>query len=138
MRKLVLFVFALGLFTSCEPRESTNTNTERFYSSPWNVEVNRTHNAVGTLAAADEDHSGTATLDKGGSFLYDISALNDHMYQYWGYSWSTDQFYMNWNPCLDWYINEEADSMYLNYDHYDYDPNSGNSFYWNYSVYMTK
>ena len=138
MRKLVLFVFALGLFASCEPGESTDTNTERFYSSPWNVEINRTHNAVGTLPAADEDHSGTATLDKSGSFQYDISALNDHMYQYWGYSWSTDQFYMNWSPCLDWYINEEADSMYLNYDHYDYDPNSGNSFYWNYSVFMTK
>jgi hypothetical protein len=138
MRKLVLFVLTLGVFASCKPREATDTNTERFYSSPWNVELNRTHNAVGTLAAANEDHSGTVTLDKGGSFQYNISALNDHMYQYWGYSWSTDQFYMNWNPCLDWYINEEADSMYLNYDHYDYDPNSGNSFYWNYSVYMTK
>lgn len=138
MKRLVLFVFALGLFASCEPGESTETNTERFYSAPWNVEIKRTHNAVGTLAAADEDHNGTVTLDKGGSALYNISALNDHMYQWWGYSWSTDQFYMNWSPCLEWYINEEADSMYLNYDHYDYDPNSGNSFYWNYSVYMTK
>jgi hypothetical protein len=138
MKRLVLFVFALGLFASCEPGESTETNTERFYRTPWNVEINRTHNAVGTLAAADEDHSGKVTLAKGGDFLYNISALNDHKYQWWGYSWSTDQFYMNWSPCLDWYINEEADSMYLNYDHYDYDPNSGNSFYWNYSVYMTK
>ena len=138
MKHIVLFVLALGTLASCETREPTVTNTERFYSSPWNVELNRTHNAVGTLAAANEDHSGTANFEKGGSLLYSMSALNDHMYQYWGYSWSTDQFYMNWNPCLDWYINEEADSMYLNYDHYDYDPNSGNSFYWNYSVYLTK
>jgi len=138
MKKLILYVLALGLFVSCEPSENTETNTERFYSSPWDVELNRSHNAVGTLAAASEDHSGTVTLDKGGSFQYNVAGLNDHKYQYWSYSWSTDQFFMNWNPCLDWYINEEADSMYLNYDYQDYDPNSGNSFYWNYSVYLTK
>lgn len=138
MKKILLFAVALGILSSCETQEPVDVNTERFYSSAWNVDITRAHNAVGTLPAAEEDHTGTVTLDKGGSFQYSMADLNDHMYQWWGYSWSTDQFYMNWSPCLDWYINEAADSMYLNYDHYDYDPNTGNSFYWNYSVYMTK
>jgi hypothetical protein len=45
---------------------------------------------------------------------------------------------MNWAPCLEWYINEAEDSMYLNYDYQDYDPNSGNSFYWNYDLILTR
>ncbi len=138
MRKIFFFILTFGLLTSCEPRESTDTNTERFYSSPWNVELNRAHNGVGMLPAADENHSGTVNLDKGGSFEYSMEDLNTHMYQWWGYSWSTDQFYMNWAPCLEWYINANEDSMYLNYDYSDYDPNTGNSFYWNYSVHLTK
>jgi len=28
--------------------------------------------------------------------------------------------------------------MYLQYNHYDYDPNTGNSFYWLYELEMTR
>ena len=138
--KKVFVVLGLSMlvFSSCETTPSTNTDTERFYQSSWNVEMNRSHNAVGTLPAADEDHTGTATLTKSGSFTYDIAALNNHMYQYWGYSWSTDHFYMNWEPCIDWHMNEAEDSLFLHYNHYDYDPSSGNSFYWDYKVVLTK
>ena len=81
---------------------------------------------------------GTLTLAKHGSATFDVSMLSDHMYQQWGYSWTTDEFYMNWAPCLEWYINEAEDSMHLNYDYQDYDPNSGNSFYWNYDLILTR
>ena len=139
MNKLILLLVALSLgFISCETNEPQDVNTERFYSSPWNVELKRSHGAVGTTPAAEEDHMGNVTLNKMGSMTFDITALNDHMHQNWSYSWSTDQFFMNWSPCLEWYINEDSDSMFINYDHYDYDVNSGNSFYWNYSVHMTK
>ena len=139
MKNRLLFVFAIGfILSSCETTEPQNVNTERFYSSPWNVELKRTHGAIGLTPAAEEDHNGCVTLDKMGSMTFDIAALNDHRHQNWGYSWSTDQFFMNWSPCLEWYINEGADSMFINYDHHDYDVNTGNSFYWNYSVHMTK
>jgi len=102
------------------------------------VEVHREHAAVGQLPAADEDYTTTCTLTKGGQFIINENALNDHMYQYWGYSWSTDQFFMNWELCVNWHINEAEDSMYLQYNHYDYDPNTGNSFYWLYELEMTR
>ena len=134
----LLSVFSVMLLASCETTEPTDVDTERFYSTPWDVDVNRTHGEVGALPAADEDYSGTVTLSKSGSMTFSMSGLSDHQYQYWGYSWSTDAFYMNWSPCLEWHINEAADSMYLNYDYQSYDPTTQNSFYWNYSVYMTK
>ena len=100
--------------------------------------MNRSHGAVGQVSAANEDHNGTLTLSKQGMATFDISLLSDHMHQTWGYSWSTDEFFMNWAPCLEWYINEAEDSMYINYDYQDYDPNSGNSFYWNYDLILTR
>jgi len=138
VKQLLFFTFAAALLLSCEPQEPTNTNTERFYRSGWDIEVHREHEAVGQLLAADEDYSTTCTLTKIGDFLINENALNSHMYQYWGYSWSTDQFYMNWEPCLNWYINEAEDSMYLQYNYLDYDPNTGNSFYWLYELEMTR
>lgn len=138
VKQLLLFTFAAALLLSCEPQEPTNTNTERFYRSGWNVQLHREHTAIGQLPAADEDYSTTCTLMKNGDFLIDENSLNNHMYQYWGYSWSTDQFYMNWEPCLNWRINEAEDSMYLQYNHLDYDPNTGNTFYWLYELEMTR
>ena len=138
MRKSLLLLPLIVLFASCETQTTTETNTERFYKAPWNVALNRSHDAVGQLSAANEDHSGTLTLAKHGSATFDVSMLSDHMYQQWGYSWTTDEFYMNWAPCLEWYINEAEDSMHLNYDYQDYDPNSGNSFYWNYVLILTR
>ena len=113
--------------SSCETTEPQNVNTERFYSSSWNVELKRTHGAL-DLLLQQKKITTVVSHDKMGSMTFDIVALNDHMYQNWGYSWSTDQFFMNWSPCLEWYINEDADSMFLNYDHHDYDVNSGNLF----------
>ena len=138
VKQLLFFTFAVVLLLSCEPQEPVVTNTERFYRSGWNVEVHREHAAVGQLPAADEDYSTTCLLAKDGQFIINENALNDHMYQYWGYSWSTDQFFMNWEQCLNWHINEAEDSMYLQYNHYDYDPNTGNSFYWLYELEMTR
>jgi len=138
LKHLFVTLSMLLVFASCEPTESTDTNTERFYRSGWNVELHREHAAVGQLAAADEDYTTTCTLTKGGQFIINENALNDHMYQYWGYSWSTDQFFMNWEQCVNWHINEAEDSMYLQYNHYDYDPNTGNSFYWLYEMEMTR
>ena len=139
MKNRLFFVFAIGfILSSCETTEPQYVDTEGFYNSPWNVELKRTHGAIGLTPAAEEDHNGGVALDKMGSMTFDIAALNDHMYQNWGYSWSTDQFFMNWSPCLEWYINEDADSMFINYDHHDYDVNYGNYFYWSYSVHMTK
>ena len=138
MRRILLFLPLVALLASCETESTTETNTERFYKAPWNVALNRSHGALGQLPAANENHNGILTLAKHGSAGFDISMLSDHMYQQWGYSWSTDEFYMNWVPCLEWYINEAEDSMYLNYDHQDYDPNSGNSFYWNYDLILTR
>ena len=138
MKQLLFLTFAAASLLSCEPQEPTVTNTERFYRSGWNIEVHREHAAVGQLPAADEDYSTTCTLEKGGRFILNENALNDHMYQYWQYSWSTDQFFMNWEQCLNWHINAAEDSMYLQYNHYDYDPNTGNSFYWLYELEMTK
>ena len=138
MRRILLFLPLVALLASCETESTTETNTERFYKAPWNVALNRSHGALGQLPAANENHNGILTLAKHGSARFDISMLSDHMYQQWGYSWSTDEFYMNWAPCLEWYINEAEDSMYLNYDHQDYDPNSGNSFYWNYDLILTR
>ncbi|MDG1535513.1 MAG: hypothetical protein P8Q38_07030 [Schleiferiaceae bacterium] len=138
MRKSLLLLPFVILFASCETQSPTETNTERFYKAPWNVALNRSHGAVGQVSAANEDHSGSLTLSKQGWATFDISLLSDHMHQQWGYSWSTDEFFMNWAPCLEWYINEAEDSMYLNYDHQDYDPNSGNSFYWNYDLILTR
>lgn len=135
---IALFASTIMFFTSCESTDGTETNTERFYSSPWEVSVHRTHLAVGSTPAADENFSGNAILEKSGSLTFDITSLNDHMYQWWGYSWSTDHFYMNWEPCIDWHMNEDSDSLFLNYNHYDFDPNSGNSFYWDYELIMTK
>ena len=123
MRRILLFLPLVALLASCESESTTETNTERFYKAPWNVALNRSHGALGQLPAANENHNGILTLAKHGSAGFDISMLSDHMYQQWGYSWSTDEFYMNWEPCLEWYINEAEDSMYLNYDHQDYDPN---------------
>jgi hypothetical protein len=138
VRKLLFTFSTLVVLASCETVEPTDTNTERFYRSGWNVELHREHGAVGALSAANQDMSTTANLDKSGRFTLASNALNDHMYQSWGYSWSTDQFFMNWEPCLEWFINEAEDSMYLKYNHYDYDPNSGNSFYWLYELEMTR
>ena len=138
MRRIFLLLPFVVLLVSCETGTATDANTERFYKTPWNVELNRSHGAVGQLSAVNEDHSGKLTLAKHGSATFDVSMLSDHMHQQWGYSWTTDEFYMNWSPCLDWYINEAEDSMYLNYDHQDYDPNSGNSFYWNYDLILTR
>ncbi|MCH1406242.1 MAG: hypothetical protein L7U67_03095 [Schleiferiaceae bacterium] len=138
MRRILLFLPLVALLASCETESTTETNTERFYKAPWNVALNRSHGALGQLPAANENHNGILTLAKHGSAGFDISMLSDHMYQQWGYSWSTDEFYMNWEPCLEWYINEAEDSMYLNYDYQDYDPNSGNSFYWNYDLILTR
>lgn len=138
MRKSLLLLPFVILFTSCETQPPTETNTERFYKATWNAELNRSHGVVGQVSAANEDHNGTLILSKQGGATFDISLLSDHMYQIWSYSWSTDQFYMNWAPCLEWYINEAEDSMYLNYDYQDYDPNSGSSFYWNYDLILTR
>jgi ABC-type uncharacterized transport system auxiliary subunit len=66
VKQLFFFTFAAALLLSCEPQESTNTNTERFYRSGWNVEVHREHAAVGQLPAADEDYSTTCLLAKDG------------------------------------------------------------------------
>ena len=96
MKQIILLTCAATVLLSCEPQESTNTNTERFYRSGWNIEVHREHAAVGQLAAVDEDYSTTCVLYKDGRFTINENALNDHMYQYWGYSWSTDQFFRNW------------------------------------------
>ena len=140
MKKAIvaLFAFTVVSFTSCESNTDSETNTERFYASPWEVSLHRTHLAVGSTPAADESFTGNATLEKSGSLFYDMGSLNDHMYQSWSYSWSTDHFFMNWEPCIDWHMNETSDSLFLHYNHYDFDPNSGNSFYWDYEVIMTK
>lgn len=137
MKKLLFVPLLLIALVSCET-ETTNTDTERFYRDPWKVELNRSHGALGTLPAASEDMSGNAVLTKNGGLNYDMSLLNHHMHQYWSYSWSTDNFFMNWEPCIEWYINEEADSMYLRYNYQDYDPNTQNSFYWDYKVHFTR
>jgi len=138
VKQLLFLTFVAASLLSCEPQEPTVTNTERFYRSGWNVDVHREHAAIGQLPAADEDYSTTCTLTKGGQFTINENALNDHMYQSWGYSWSTDQFFMNWEQCVNWHINAAEDSMYLQYNHYDYDPNTGNSFYWLYELEMTR
>ena len=57
---IALFASTLMFFTSCESNDGTETNTERFYSSPWEVSVHRTHLAVGSTPAADENFSGNA------------------------------------------------------------------------------
>ena len=68
MKNRLLFVFAIGfILSSCETTEPQNVNTERFYNSPWNVELKRTHGAIGLTPAAEEDHDGCVTLDKMGS-----------------------------------------------------------------------
>ena len=138
MKQLLFFASAAVMLLSCEPLESTNTNTERFYRSDWNVELHREHLAVGQLPAADEDYTTTCTLTKNGDFLINEITLNNHMYQYWGYSWSTDQFYMNWQQCVNWHINTAEDSMYLQYNYQDYEPNTNTIFDWSYELEMTR
>ena len=138
MKRTLLLLPFVVLFASCETQTPTETNTERFYKALWNVSLNRSHGAVGQVSAANEDHNGTLTLSKQGMATFDRSILSDHMHQTWDYSWSTDEFFMNCAPCLEWYINEAEDSMYINYDYQDYDPNSGNSFYWNYDLILTR
>ena len=91
----LLSMFSVMLLASCETTEPTDVDTERFYSIPWDVDVNRTHGEVGALPAADEVYSGTVTLSKNGSMTFSMSGLSDHQYQYWGSSRSTDAFYMN-------------------------------------------
>ena len=113
MKRTLLLLPFVVLFASCETQTPTETNTERFYKAPWNVALNRSHGAVGQVSAANEDHNGTLTLSKQGMATFDISLLSDHMHQTWGYSWSTDEFFMNWAPCLEWYINEAEDSCLL-------------------------
>ena len=79
MRKSLLRIPFVILFTSCETQTPTETNTERFYKAPWNVELNRSHGAVGQLGAANEDHNGTLTIEKHGSATFDVTLLSDTM-----------------------------------------------------------
>jgi hypothetical protein len=141
MKRIFLVLFSALTIISCES-SSTNPDTERFYSSPWNTTVHRSHGEVatgtGTIPAADETFTTTATLEKNGGFNMTASVLGYHMNQTWSYSWSTDMFFMNWEPCTDWYINDENDSMYLEYYYYDYDPSTGASFDWAYELTMVK
>lgn len=139
MKKFLILIVASGIAVACQTSSQTDPDTERFYATPWETTVHRTHDEItGVLAAADETFETTATLTKSGTFNMTASTLGNHMDQSWSYSWSTDEFYMNWEPCISWYINEESDSMYLNYNMYDYDPNSGYSFVWEYELFMVK
>ncbi len=137
-RFIALLALVSVAFTSCETGASTETNTERFYASAWNVDIERSHPEVGAVPAAEELHSCVAELSKNGSFYMPVDSLRHHSNQHWGYSWSTDHFYMNWSPCIEWHINEASDSMYLYYQYEDYDANTGVNFYWDYKLYMTK
>jgi hypothetical protein len=140
LRNLFFGFIAAYLLISCEPSQAGSPDTERFYSNGgvWQAKVHRSHNAIGSTPQADENYETEITISKGGDFFINETALGYHMYQYWAYSWSTDAFYMNWDPCLHWYINETSDSMYMDYHFNDYDPNTGNSFYWLYEIEMTR
>jgi len=134
---LLLGILSLA-FTSCDTGSSTETNTERFYATPWNIELDRSHPTVGSVLPAQEHYECTATLTKDGTFYIPVDSLRHHRYQHWSYSWSTDHFYMNWSPCIEWYMNEAEDSMYLHYMFDDYDATTGVEFSWDYELYMTK
>lgn len=134
----LLIGFAALIFTSCDTSDATDVNTERFYTSPWNARVEREHDVVGSVPAQEECYNATVVMSKDGNFKINNDSLGNHQFQHWGYSWSTDQFFMNWAPCTEWSINEAEDSMYLEYQYNDYDDTSGINFYWDYEIYLTR
>ena len=132
--KSLLFLVVDGFATaSCDTTQTSEPNTERFYGQVWEGKIVRTRDSISSsLPAAQEEFNTSVGFEKYGSINFFGANLGDHSYQYWSYSWSTDQFFMNMNPVEEWYMSPNEDSLYLKYRYSSWDPMTGVTFDWKY------
>lgn len=133
MKGLLSLAIAVVLFSSCDSQGENDPNTERFYGEVWQGKIVRKRDAISAaIPAAEEEFLTNVQFEKYGSMNFFGANLGDHTYQYWSYSWSIDQFYMNMSPVEAWYMSPDEDSLYLKYPFSSWDPATGVSFDWNY------
>lgn len=137
-KKKIAIVLWFGMvLTSCD-YSSTETNTERFYESPWSGEVIRYHEPVSTLPAEGDTVVCFVNFDKDGGLTFQDNTFDDHAYQSWQYSWSADKLFFNYTEATEWFMNASNDSLYAKYNYYGYDYLVGIGVDWTYELRLSK